>query len=46
MEQKILLISGRKQSGKDSAANYLAGYLLKKAGMIKYYELDEEGKLQ
>jgi hypothetical protein len=44
-EQKILLISGRKQSGKDSAANWLAGYLLKKAGIIKYYELDEQGKL-
>lgn len=45
MNQKILLISGRKQSGKDSTANYLAGYLLKKHGYINYYELDEDGKL-
>lgn len=44
-EQKILLISGKKQSGKDSAANFLAGYLLRQQGMIKYFELDEEGKL-
>ena len=44
-EQKILLISGKKQSGKDSAANYLAGHLLKKYGIIQYFELDEEGKL-
>ncbi len=44
-EQKILMISGRKQSGKDSAANYLAGYLLKKAGIIKHFELDQQGKL-
>jgi hypothetical protein len=45
MSQKILLISGKKQSGKDSAANYLTGYLLKKNGIIKKYSLDEEGKL-
>ncbi len=45
MEQKILLISGRKQSGKDSAANYLAGYLLKQSGRIKKFDLDEQGRL-
>lgn len=45
MEQKILLISGKKQSGKDSAANYLTGFLLKKNEMIDKFSLDEEGKL-
>lgn len=44
-EQKILLISGAKQSGKSSAMNYLSGYLLKKSGLIQHFELDEEGKL-
>lgn len=45
MTQKILLISGKKQSGKDSAANYLSGYLLKQAGATKEFKLDEDGKL-
>lgn len=45
MTQKILVISGCKQSGKDSAMNYLAGYLLKQAGAIDYYELDDKGNL-
>ena len=43
--QKILLISGKKQSGKDSAANFLTGYLLRRAGIIELFELDEFGNL-
>mgnify|MGYP002132919275 CR=1 FL=1 len=47
--QKVLLISGRKQSGKTSAMNYLAGYLLTQAGLvinghpISQFQLDEQG---
>ncbi len=45
MSQKILVISGCKQSGKDSAMNYVAGYLLKQAGIISHFELDDKGNL-
>ncbi len=45
MTQKILLISGCKQSGKSSAMNYLTGYLLQQAGLITKYSLDENGNL-
>ncbi len=45
MSQKILVISGCKQAGKDSAMNYVAGYLLKQAGITNYFELDEKGHL-
>lgn len=45
MQQKILLISGKKQSGKDSACNFLTGFLLKKAGVIDKWKLNENGKL-
>jgi hypothetical protein len=50
--QKILLISGCKQSGKTSAMNYLAGYLLKQSGLevngkpITSFQLDENGELE
>lgn len=44
-EQKILLISGKKQSGKSSAMNYLSGYLLKQHGLIERFSLDEKGNL-
>lgn len=50
--QKVLLISGRKQSGKTSAMNYLAGYLLTQAGLvinghpISQFQLDEQGRLE
>lgn len=45
MTQRILLISGCKQSGKSSAMNYLTGYLLQQAGVITKFSLDEGGNL-
>lgn len=45
MSQKIVVISGRKQSGKNSAFNYLTGYLMKQAGLIEKFALDKDGKL-
>lgn len=45
MTQKILLISGCKQSGKSSAMNYLTGYLLQQTGLITKYSLDDNGNL-
>lgn len=50
--QKILLISGCKQSGKTSAMNYLAGYLLVQSGLVinnravSMFQLDEKGNLE
>lgn len=50
--QKILLISGCKQSGKSSAANYLAGYLLHQSGLsingtpVSMFQLNEKGALE
>jgi hypothetical protein len=50
--QKVLLISGCKQSGKSSAMNYLAGYLLKSNGMsvnnrpMSMFQLNDKGGLE
>lgn len=40
--KKILVISGKKQSGKSSASNFIHGYLLREAGVIKKLAIDEE----
>lgn len=42
---KIIGISGRKQSGKNTVANYINGSVLKNRGMIKDFYIDEFGKL-
>jgi len=42
---KILGISGKKQSGKNTVANYLHGRLLKSMGMISNFYVDERGEL-
>jgi hypothetical protein len=42
---KIIGISGRKQSGKNTVANYINGSVLKTMSMISDFYLDEEGKL-
>lgn len=50
--QRVLLISGCKQSGKSSAMNYLGGYLLKQSGLsingtpVSQFQLDENGNLE
>lgn len=42
---KILGISGRKQSGKNTFANYVNGVILKDSGMIQDFYIDDNGSL-
>lgn len=42
---KIIGISGRKQSGKNTTANYITGSILKEQEAIKDFYLSEDGKL-
>lgn len=42
---KIIGISGRKQSGKNTIANILHGIVLKNQGLIKDFNIDNHGKL-
>jgi len=42
---KIIGISGRKQAGKNTLANYINGYILKQKGMINDFYIDENGSL-
>ena len=42
---KILGISGRKQSGKNTAANYINGLILQERGMISDFYIDDDGSL-
>lgn len=43
--QNILLITGRKQSGKSSLCNFIHGYLMVKHGIIDEFDLNEDGEL-
>ena len=45
MTQKIILLCGKKQSGKTSASNFLHGYFMLQGGSLKRYEVDEHGNL-
>ena len=42
---RIIGISGKKQSGKNTSANYLHGNLMFRKGLVKDFVLDEDGKL-
>ncbi len=42
---KIIGISGRKQSGKNTAANYIAGSILKAKNMVQDFVITDEGSL-
>lgn len=42
---KIIGISGKKQSGKNTAANYICGNVLHTLGMVKDFSLGEHGEL-
>jgi hypothetical protein len=42
---KVIGISGRKQSGKNTVANYISGWILKNRGMIKDFKINENGQL-
>jgi len=43
---KIIGISGRKQSGKNTVANYINGDILKLKGLIQDFRLNENGQLE
>ena len=43
---KILGISGRKQAGKNTVANYINGYVLKQQGMVQDFDINEDGQLE
>lgn len=45
MEQKILCIIGRRQSGKTSLASYLTGYEMRRNNRLKFFDVDEQGNL-
>ncbi len=42
---KILGISGKKQSGKDTAANYILGSVMRKLSLITEFKITPQGKL-
>jgi len=43
--QNILVFGGTKQAGKSSAARYVVGSQLKRAGAISHFEINEDGHL-
>lgn len=43
---KIIGISGRKQAGKNTVANYINGDILKSLDMIKNFKINNDGKLE
>lgn len=43
---KIIGISGKKQAGKDTNANFILGYEMTSLNLISSYEIDEFGKLR
>lgn len=45
MSQRILVVSGRKQSGKNSAARFIAGTELRNNGVIKFRDMNDKGDL-
>jgi hypothetical protein len=45
MSNLILCLSGKKRSGKNTAANFIAGKFLKRSNLISDFKLDKEGKL-
>ena len=45
MTQQILILSGKKQSGKSSASNFLHGLCMKAAGSTREFSIDDEGRL-
>ena len=46
METKILGFSGRKQSGKNTAANYLLGLFMKNVELIEDFKVNTRGQLE
>ena len=44
-QQNILVISGKKQSGKDTVCNFLHGYIMQNVGITRDFFVDELGRL-
>lgn len=44
--QKILLVTGKKQSGKSSLVRFLHGHIMKKNQAIRCFDINEHGKLE
>ena len=45
MTQKILALSGKKQAGKNTSANWLLGYTMVEYGIIRSFDIGEKGEL-
>lgn len=43
--QRILLVSGKKQSGKSSLVNFLTGLKMRENGVISAFDINDDGKL-
>ena len=43
---RIIGISGKKQSGKNTVANYITGHILKSMDMVRDFDLSNEGALE
>jgi hypothetical protein len=43
---KIIGISGRKQSGKNTCANYITGHILKSKEMVQDFNINNDGQLE
>lgn len=43
---KIIGISGRKQSGKNTCANYITGHILKQKNMVEDFNINSNGELE
>lgn len=43
---KIIGISGRKQAGKNTVANYITGHVIKKLGMVSDFDISNKGELE
>ena len=46
MNTKIIGISGRKQSGKNTLANYMNGDILKRREMVQDFAINQKGELE
>lgn len=45
MSQQILILSGKKQSGKNTSCNFLHGYVMRLVGSTRAFNVDEKGRL-
>lgn len=42
---QILILSGKKQSGKNTACNFIHGYIMRLVGSTRAFNIDEKGRL-